>query len=67
MGVRRHWPETVYIAAVALTIFLFGRFVDWFWDAIPRFVFFLLLAAMAFAWLLALRRLRTRLVVEGSR
>jgi hypothetical protein len=67
VGVRRQWPETVYIAAVALTIFLFGRFVDWFWDAIPRFVFFLLLAAMAFAWLLALRRLRTRLVVEGSR
>jgi hypothetical protein len=64
VGIRWRWPETVYLAAAALTIFLCGRFVDWFWDAIPRFVFFLLLAGMAFAWLLALRRLRTRLARE---
>ena len=64
VGIRRQWRETVYIAAGSLTVFLFGRFVDWFWDAIPRFVFFLLLAAIAFAWLLALRRLRTRLTEE---
>jgi hypothetical protein len=64
VGIRWRWPETVYLAAAALTIFLCGRFVDWFWDVIPRFVFFLLLAGMAFAWLLALRRLRTRLARE---
>jgi hypothetical protein len=63
-GISRQWPETVYVAAAALTLFLFGRFVDWFWDAIPRFVFFLLLAAIAFSWLLVLRRLRTRLTIE---
>ena len=63
-GISRQWQETVYVAAAALTMFLFGRFVDWFWDAIPRFVFFLLLAAIALAWLLALRRLRTRLTTE---
>ncbi len=61
IGVRRQWRETVSIAAATLTAFLLGRFVDWFWDALPQFVFFLLLAAVAFAWLLALRRLRTRL------
>jgi hypothetical protein len=64
VGIRRQWRETVYIAAGSLTVFLFGRFVDWFWDAIPRFVFFLLLAGIALAWLLALRRLRTRLTEE---
>ncbi|HUE88867.1 MAG TPA: hypothetical protein VMO26_22545 [Vicinamibacterales bacterium] len=62
VGIRRRWRETVYLAAGALTVFLLGRFVDWFWDAVPRFVFFLLLAGTAFAWLLTLRRLRTRLV-----
>jgi hypothetical protein len=61
-GIRRQWRETVYTAAGALTLFLFGRFVDWFWEAVPRFVFFLLLAGIALAWLLALRRLRTRLI-----
>jgi hypothetical protein len=67
IGIRRHWRETVHIAAGALTIFLFGRFVDWFWDAVPRFVFFLLLAAIAIAWLLALRRIRTRLTIGEAR
>jgi hypothetical protein len=56
----------VYIAAAALTLFIFIRFVDWFWDALPRFVFFFLLAAAAFAWLLVLRRLRTRLSARGG-
>lgn len=60
-GIRRQWRETVYIAAGALTVFLFGRFVDWFWETVPRFVFFLLLAGIALAWLLALGRLRARL------
>jgi hypothetical protein len=59
-GIKRQQLETVYIAAGALSLFLLGRFVDWFWDLLPRFVFFLLLAAIAFAWLLALRRLRAR-------
>ena len=61
-GIRRQWRETVYVAAGALTVFLFGRFVDWFWEAVPRFVFFLLLASIAVGWLLALRRLHSRLI-----
>ena len=60
-AIRRHWAESTYIAASALTIFIFVRFVDWFWEAIPRFVFFLLLAAIAFGWLVVLRRVRARL------
>jgi hypothetical protein len=67
IGIRRQWLETVSIAATALTVFIFVRFVDWFWDALPRFVFFLLLAAIAFAWLLALRRLRSRLSASEPR
>jgi hypothetical protein len=61
VGIRRRWPEAVYIAAAALTLFIVTRFVDWFWDALPRFVFFFLLAAAAFGWLIVLRRLRVRL------
>ncbi len=64
VSVRRHWSETVALTAVMLTVFLLTRFVDWFWDALPRYVFFLVLAAIAFGWLLALRRLRTRLAAS---
>ena len=67
VGVRRQWQEGVYIGAGALTVFLFTRFVDWFWDALPRFVFFLFLALIALGWLFVLRRLRSRLDAGDAR
>jgi hypothetical protein len=68
-GVRRGWRDTVRVGAVALTLFLLVRYVDWFWDALPPYVFFFGLAALAFGWLLALRRLRARVTganLEGA-
>ena len=65
VAIGRRWSETVYLSAGALTLFMFSRFVDWFWEALPRYVFFLLLAVIAFAWLFALRRVRRRLA-EGA-
>lgn len=60
IAVRRRWTETIYVAAVTLTVFMFLRFVDWFWEGLPRYLFFFMLAALAFAWLWMLRRLRAR-------
>jgi hypothetical protein len=62
VAIRWQWSETVNLAAVFFALFLLIRFVDWFWDVLPRYVFFLVLAALSFAWLVALRRLRGRLV-----
>jgi uncharacterized membrane protein len=61
MAVRRGWSETINLAAVMLAVFLLVRFVDWFWDLLPRYLFFLILAAIAFGWLMVLRRMRHRL------
>jgi hypothetical protein len=65
VALRRRWNETVYVTAGALTLFIVVRFVDWFWDMLPRYLFFLLLTALAFAWLLALRRVRQRMSGEA--
>jgi hypothetical protein len=61
VAIRRHWRETVSLAAILLTLFLLTRFMDWFWEALPRYLFFLLLAMVAFGWLLVMRRIRARL------
>ena len=61
IGVRRQMSETVRTAATALSLFLLIRFIDWFWDALPAYAFFFALAALAFGWLLVLRRIRGRL------
>jgi len=60
IGLARRFPDLVKIATTALAIFLVSRYVHWFWSWLPRYLFFLLLAAAAFAWLLALRRVRAR-------
>ena len=65
-ALRKRWTETVYVTATALTLFIIVRFVDWFWDALPPYLFFFLLAALAFAWLFALRRVRQRLRMEAA-
>jgi hypothetical protein len=48
------------VATVALALFLFVRYVDWFWSRVPAWAFFLILAALAFASIAWLRRLRGR-------
>lgn len=61
VSVRQGWSETVYLTSVILALFLAARFFDWFWELLPGYVFFLLLAAIAFVWLYVLRRIRARL------
>jgi hypothetical protein len=61
MAIRRGWNETLTIASVALALFLLTRYVDWFWALMPRYAFFLILAALAFVSLFAMRRMRGRL------
>jgi hypothetical protein len=51
----------VHLATAFLAVFLVIRYVDWFWEALPAWAFFLVLAAGAFASIAVLRRLRTRL------
>jgi hypothetical protein len=46
--------------AAALVVYLLFRMADWFWEAIPDWLFFLMLGGFAFAVLLVLRRVRLR-------
>ena len=42
------------------TLFLFFRLIDWWWDAIPKYVFFLLIGAVAIGLVAVFKRLRSR-------
>jgi hypothetical protein len=64
-GLRRGRGEVVIIGSVFTGAFLLVRFVDWWWDWMPKYLFFLILAAVALAWLWGLRLARRRL--EASR
>lgn len=63
LSFRRRWSETLKLSAVTFAVFLLTRYVDWLWVVLPTYVFFLILAVLAFVWLLALRRIRGRLAM----
>jgi uncharacterized membrane protein len=63
-GIRLDYAEVTRIGTAGAVLYLFMRLVDWFWDLLPKWLFFLLVGAFAVAVLLVLRRFR-RLPVEA--
>jgi hypothetical protein len=63
-GIRSGETSTTGIAGAALAIFLLIRYIDWFWDWLPAWAFFLVLAAASLAAIVLLRKLRGR--AEGT-
>ena len=61
LGTRQGWRETLNLGALAGAVLLFLRYVDWWWDWMPAYLFFLVVAATAIGALIALRRLRGRM------
>lgn len=58
LGARRHWPEVVNSGMTFFVIFLYTKFFDWWWEIMPKYLFFLVLGLTAILLLLVLRRLR---------
>lgn len=58
LGARREWPEVVNTGLTFFVIFLYTKFFDWWWEVMPKYLFFLVLGLCAVLILLVLRRLR---------
>jgi uncharacterized membrane protein len=69
LGVRREWPETVNTGTVFFVIFLYTKFYDWWWEIVPKFVFFLIIGLTAILFILVMKRLRAapQSIQEGTR
>ena len=59
-GIRAGWREVVQVATGFLVIFAFAKCFDWWWEWMPRYLFFLLLGGLAVAVLVVLGRLRAQ-------
>lgn len=58
LGLRRNWPEVVNTGNVFFVIFLYTKFFDWWWDWMPKYLFFLVTGLTAILALLIFKRLR---------
>ena len=59
-GVRRHWAEVVNTGVVFFVIFLYTKFYDWWWEIMPKYLFFFVIGITALLLLMIFRRLRAR-------
>ena len=58
LGVRRHWPEVVNTGITFFVIFLYTKFFDWWWEIMPKYLFFLVVGLSAVLLLLIFKRIR---------
>ena len=63
VGVARRYRESVYCGALFFIVFLYLKFEQWWWDWMPKYLFFLVVAVTAMACLWALKRLRAAVTV----
>ena len=58
IGARYLWNELVNASIVFFVIFLFTKFYDWWWESMPKYLFFLVIGLTALLALFVLHRLR---------
>jgi hypothetical protein len=59
IGIRAGWREVTQVATGFLVVFVFAKCFDWWWDWMPRYLFFLVLGGLAVAVLVILGRVRS--------
>ena len=58
IAIRRGWTESVNVGVAAFIVFLFIKYVSWWWETMPRYLFFLVVGLTAVLIIMVLRRIR---------
>lgn len=58
LGIRRGWGDVVGSGTGFAVVLLFCKLFDWWWDLLPRYLFFLLIGLIALLLLVVLQRWR---------
>ncbi len=59
IGLRRQWAEVVNTGNVFFVIFLYTKMFDWWWEIMPKYLFFLIIGLTAILFLFIFKRLRS--------
>jgi uncharacterized membrane protein len=65
-GAKRQWNEVVNTSVVLFVIFLYTKLFDWWWDMMPKWLFFLVLGLVAVLLLVVFKRLRANVLNLGD-
>jgi hypothetical protein len=64
LGIRKSWSDVVNTGIVFFVIFLYTKFYDWWWDWMPKYLFFLIIGLTAILALLIFKRLRNSSILK---
>ncbi len=65
LGVKRHWQGVTHTGNIFFILFLYTKFFDWWWQWMPKYIFFFILGLSALLMLIVFKRLRLSNVREG--
>ena len=65
IGIRWEWSALTNLGSTFFVIDLYTKFYDWWWDWMPKYLFFLTLGLVAILLLLIFKRLRMHLMQEA--
>jgi len=61
LGIRRDWSSIANLGALFFAVFLLVRLADWWWDWMPKYLFFFLIGVIAILLIMLFRRMRGQL------
>lgn len=62
LGIRNRLPWTVNLGSAFFAIYIFNRMFSWWWDWMPKYIFFFILGVIAVALLAIFRRIRSGII-----
>ena len=62
LGIKQHWNDVINTGNVFFILFLYTKFYDWWWQWMPKYIFFFLLGLSALLALFIFKRLRTHML-----
>lgn len=65
LGIKRHWGEVTKTGNVFFILFLYTKFFDWWWDWMPKYIFFFVLGLSALLALMIFKRIRLSNLSKG--
>lgn len=64
-GIKHKWGEVTNTGNVFFILFLYTKLFDWWWDWMPKYVFFFVLGLTAILALMVFKRVRLSNLNEG--
>ena len=65
VGLRKRFAESMNLGAAFFATYLFNRLFVWWWDWLPKYLFFLIIAGIALALLAVFRKIRVKAAKAG--